>query len=102
MTALTDAAQRARDIQAHRDLADFMDAHPTVPLPNIGGHEYLILGRTDDQAMAEVDRIAAELGVTPHWDKGRYEARRFFGDHLAYEAVCIPFSVPMTAERTAA
>jgi len=97
----TDGGLRAREILAHRAFADFLDRHLTVPIPNIGGHEYLVLRGTDAELMAEVDRIAGELGVTARWHMGRYEARRAFGDSVAYEVVCMPLVIPVATELAA-
>lgn len=91
--AAADGGRRAREIQAHRNFADFLTQHTTVPIPNIAGHEYLVLRGSDTELMAEVDRIAGELGVTAHWHRGRYEARRSWGN-VTYDVVCMPRVVP--------
>ena len=93
-----DGGQRAKVIEGHRELWDYLGHHPEIPLPNVlaGAHEYLVMLGTDAAMTAEVDRIAAELRVTPDWRDGRYVASRTFGDDASavYEAAALPRTVP--------
>lgn len=93
---------------ALRELADFIDARPDLPLPRWESVSPSLQG-TDDEDRAEVDRIANILGAAPRVTAGgHYEVRRLFGgDHLgqygiAYEATAIPAALmeEWTAERS--
>jgi hypothetical protein len=78
-----------------RQLADYLDAHPAIPVAPYGWD--LIVSThcdNDPEGMAEVDRIAAILGVQPEDDTpdgGHYTARKVFGP-IAYYAFHIPAS----------
>jgi len=80
-TYLANQAKRAAWITGMRELIDFIEAHPAVPLPggttNIQVHP---LG-TDDEGIAVVAAAAAALGVEPgHEARGEhFLARRSFG-----------------------
>jgi hypothetical protein len=87
------AAERAAFIAGLRGLADFLAAHPGVPVPP-GYHETTILvfpdGDSDAERQAGVDQAAAVLGV-PAADPrscGYYSAARSFGP-VIYEALAI-------------
>lgn len=80
-------------IQGLRALADFLQDNPEVPVREQGG-EYMLFvrDRSDDEARAEVDRIAGLLGVAVQDDTergGHYTATRSFG-RVAYHVVHIP------------
>ena len=88
-----DLLHRAKVIGGLRQLADWLDAHPGVPVSPYGW-DLSIYPQHDDDAdrAAEVDRIAAILGVdvTDQTDQdGHYTAARTFG-LITYEAVHIP------------
>ena len=78
----------ARDeyIKGLRDLADFIESHPELPMPTRSSVGPYITG-TDEQQRAEVDRIAAILGVSASGDT-HYIAPRPFGP-VTYEAIAI-------------
>ena len=84
------AAERAAFIAGLRGLADFLAAHPGVPVPP-GYHETTILvfpdGDSDAERRAGVDRAAAVLGVRAA-GTGHYGAERGFGP-VTYKALAI-------------
>lgn len=84
---------RNETIQGLCALADFLQDNADVPVREHGG-EYMLFvrDRSDDEARAEVDRIARLLGVAVQDDTGRgghYTATRSFG-RVAYHVVHIP------------
>ncbi|WP_433465927.1 hypothetical protein [Spirillospora sp. CA-128828] len=90
-------SHRDRTIEGLRDLAAFLEANPTVPVPQFSWRLSVPSGVSADQATdlhqrAEVDRIADALGVpvcdqTP--EGGHYIARKHFGP-VTYEVVHVP------------
>ena len=89
-----DLLHRGKVISGLRQLADWLDAHPGVPVCPYGW-DLSIYPRGDDAArIAEVNRIAAILGadITDETRQGgHYIAARSFG-LITYEAVHIPQS----------
>jgi hypothetical protein len=89
-----DLLTRAKVIDGLRQLADYLADHPDVPVTRYGW-DLNIYADSDDgdaAATAEVDRIAAILGVTPADDTtrgGHYIATRCFG-LISYRAVHVP------------
>ncbi|MGP4104957.1 hypothetical protein [Nonomuraea sp. KM90] len=88
---------RAQIIDGLRALADFLDEHPGVPVNSWAHVSYSVIsadidstGDQDDAERAEVDRVAALLGVTPTLsDNGsHYTALRTFGP-VEYRATAI-------------
>ena len=70
---------------------------PDLPVPNVTTrHIHLILTGTDDEMKAQVNRVASILGAHPHWEGGRYIARRELGGKVAYEVECLPHAYPAT------
>jgi hypothetical protein len=97
MTDLTipgDLLARGKVITGLRQLADCRQAHPGLPV-NIYGWDVQVhrsYRSTEAQGRAEVDQIAAILGVPVHdqtANGGHYAARRRFG-LITYAAVCVP------------
>lgn len=85
--------ERAAFVAGLRELADFIESHPELPVPPrytktpVSPH----LNGTDDEDRAEVDRIAAILGAVPVTTRGgHYEVARKFGGGVTYQAVAIP------------
>ena len=79
-------------IRALRDLAGFLDAHPDLPVPWVDARPGRGFEGTDEEERAEVDRIAAILGVQAREtsESGtHYEAQREFGDHVVYRVTAI-------------
>ncbi len=72
-----------------RQIADYLDAHPDLPAAPYGWDLLVAThGDTDTEAAAEVDRIAAILGVPVDdqtRDGGHYTANKTFGP-ITYRA----------------
>jgi hypothetical protein len=88
-----DLFARAQTIVGLRKLAYYLQARPEVPVKEYGC-DYTIYARadTDTAGRAEIDRIAAILGVTPVDNTpmgGHYIVYKMFG-RIAYRAVHIP------------
>jgi hypothetical protein len=86
--------ERTRLIAGLRDLADFLDRNPEVPVP--WGTDLLVFPpQGSDAAMfAEIDAIAEQIGVTASdadSPAGHYSAVRSFGA-VQYRAVAIPYA----------
>ena len=86
------AAERAAFIAGLRGLADFLAAHPGMPVPP-GYHETIILvfpdGDNDAEKRTGVDAAGAALGVrAADRGSGHYSADRDFGP-VTYRAVAI-------------
>jgi hypothetical protein len=82
MSFTTDPGTRQAFITGLRDLADYLDQHPAVPVPAYGTEIYLNASSTDDGGCAQVAHFARQLGVpVPHGISysGHYEAARRFG-----------------------
>ncbi|MFC5744769.1 hypothetical protein [Actinomadura rugatobispora] len=86
MTIIPDP-KRAAYAQGLRDLADFLEAQPEVPLPSYPRVGPLLWGDDEDKR-AEVERIASLLGVTPRKEASQHLASRYFGP-VVYEVVAI-------------
>ena len=87
------AADRAAWVAGLRDLADFLAAHPDVPVPPAYHTQSIHVfpdGDSDVVRRAEVDRVATALGVaTAESGAGHYRAARSFGP-AEYLAVALP------------
>ena len=99
------AADRAVLVAGLRDLADFLAAHPDVPVPP-AYHEETIHqfpdGDTDAERRAGVDRAADAMGVPAAETRGgHYKATARFGP-LAYEVVALPVQRPAEVSGAAA
>jgi hypothetical protein len=89
----SDLLHRAKVVGGLRQLADWLDDHPDLPVAPFGW-EVNVYPHQDDPAAsrAEVDRIAATLGTQVADDTGQgghYRAQRIFG-LISYGAVHIP------------
>jgi hypothetical protein len=87
-------AARVRLIAGLRDLADFLDQNPEVPVP--WGTDVLVFPAeaSDAEMFAEIDTIAKLIGSTASdadSPRGHYSAVRSFGP-VQYRAVAIPHS----------
>jgi hypothetical protein len=71
--------QRKQQIADLRDLVDFLDAHPDLPVGNLQPGYHCLTSTDDEAGMAELHRIAAILGteVTGEGHTHRYARRRF-------------------------
>jgi hypothetical protein len=87
--------ERAKVTEGLRQLADYLDANPGVPVSEythcdllaFTSHDY-----SDAASRAEVDRIAALLGAPVRDETGRgghYKATRSFGP-ISYSMIHIP------------
>ncbi len=76
-----------------RQLADYLDTHPDLPVVPYGWDLLVSTHRTSDaEGIAAVDHIATILGVTPENgipDGGHYSAIKAFGP-ITYQAFHIP------------
>ena len=86
--------ERVRLIAGLRDLANFLDQNPDVPVPWRADVLVFPTDASDAEMFAEIDTIAEMIGSTasdaesPH---GHYSAVRNFGS-VQYRAVAIPHS----------
>jgi hypothetical protein len=87
----TDPATRSQYIAGLRELADFLDAHPNVPVPRYGTTITVNADSTDDGGKAQVDAASRQLGAPVHddtEDSGHYSTIRAFG-RIGYDVVAI-------------
>ncbi len=90
---MTTPNSRDQFIGGLRQLADYLDTHPAVPVA-LHGWDLLVSTHhdRDPDGIAEVDRIAALLGVPAEdeiADGGHYSAIKVFGP-VTYRAFHIP------------
>jgi hypothetical protein len=85
-----DFTERTAFISGLRGLADYLESNPEVPAPSYST-VYTFPPQTEWAEMrAEIDAIAARLGVTAYrTGGGHYTADRYFGP-VEYRAVAIP------------
>ena len=91
MLPATGPDHRRAFITGLRDLADYLDQHPAVPVPAYGTEIHLSANSADDGGCVQVDRFARQLGVTPDDDldcSGHYRAVRSFGP-VGYRMIAI-------------
>ncbi|MCY9787093.1 hypothetical protein KIK06_24725 [Nocardiopsis sp. EMB25] len=71
--------RRSQVIADLRELADFLEAHPDLPISPHTSVDLAYFPRTDhdSEAFAEVSRVGAVLGAMPTWE----------GEHLVVEHV---------------
>jgi hypothetical protein len=84
--------ERLRLIAGLRDLADFLDRNPEVPVPWRADLLVFPSEGSDAEMFAEIDAIAELIGVTASdadSPAGHYSAVRDFGP-VQYRAVAIP------------
>jgi hypothetical protein len=92
--AITGDAHRGRFVEALRGLADFLTRNPQLPVPRFGPVRVSVHplfdtdAVTEADALAEVERIAALLGVPLRDEAGQQVACLDFG-LVAYEAVLV-------------
>lgn len=88
----TDRTARADLLQGLRDLADWLETNPDVPVADFATFELLIhTGQLvgHDNAVAEVQRIAHLIGGTVESDSGHTHTARHFGPRVSYRALAI-------------
>ena len=91
MSFTTDTATRQAFITGLRDLADYLDRHPAVPVPAYGTEIHLCASSTDDGGCAQVSHFARHTGATVENRlaySGHYEAARSFGP-VSYRIIAI-------------
>jgi hypothetical protein len=89
MTYYADPGQRARLIGGLLDLAIFLEANPDVPAPQYTDVLVFPSNGTDAERRAEIDVIAARIGVEAQAVYGHYIAVRQFGP-VQYRAIAVP------------
>ena len=86
--------ERVRLIAGLRDLADFLDQYPDVPVPRRADLLVFPPEASDAEMFAEIDTIAKLIGSTASdadSPRGHYSAVRDFGP-VRYCAIAIPYS----------
>jgi hypothetical protein len=85
----TDGGMHARLAQGLREAADYLIAHPSLPIPASVEIHYCIPAGSDKDGDDEAFRIAAIIGtrVTGDDDGTSSEAVRDFGPAVSYRAV---------------
>ncbi|MEV0589312.1 hypothetical protein [Nonomuraea sp. NPDC050310] len=84
----SDGSRRREIVEDLRSLADFLESHPELPTPR---HvDVMVFPRheapADADAVAEVRRIAAQLGVRLNERSGHYTATHMIG-HVSYRVI---------------
>ena len=84
---MSEPTKREQQIADLRELVDFLDAHPDLPIGNNGIGRECITADDDDRGRAELQAIADILGAEVHLPAGAgsYEVVRRFGT-IAYRA----------------
>lgn len=70
---------RAALIAGLRELADWYETHPDVPLPRYPDFQHTVLGHDDAAGIAEVEAVASALGVDVKYDSHATAEHRFAG-----------------------
>ena len=86
--------QRVRLVAGLRDLADFLDQNPDVPVPWRADLLVFPPEASDAEMFAEIDTIAELIGSTASdadSPRGHYSAVRDFGP-VQYRAIAIPYN----------
>jgi hypothetical protein len=94
MSYHANSEERGRLAAGLRELADFIDQNPEVPMPWRADVIVAPAEGTDAEMFAEIDAIAAQIGTTASdadSPRGHYSAVRDFGP-VQYRAVAIPHS----------
>jgi hypothetical protein len=94
MTTHTTSTDRTQLITGLRQLADYLDTHPAIPVTGYGWdlHNFTTREGSDQAGRAEVDHVADLLGrevCDNTADGGHYTAARAFGP-VTYEFIHIP------------
>jgi hypothetical protein len=88
----TDPGAKGRFIRSLRELADYLDRHPAIPVPKHGACLIMHASSAEDGGRAQVDRIAGLMNTEVYDETahgGHYWAVRNFGP-IGYEVVAIP------------
>ena len=92
----TDPGAKGRFVRSLRELADYLDRHPAIPVPKHGATIALHAAAAEDGGRAQVDRIAGLLdaAVTDETARGgHYWATRQFGP-IGYEVAAVSETLP--------
>ena len=92
----TDPGAKARFTRALRDLADYLDRNPAIPVPKTGETITVHASCADYGGRAQVDHIAQllDVGIRDETARGgHYWAVRQFGP-IGYEIVAITTGTP--------
>ncbi|WP_017593765.1 hypothetical protein [Nocardiopsis potens] len=97
--------ERRAVIEGLRALADFLDDHPEVPLCPSSEPLAVFPEGDDTECFADIDRVAALIGVAPKRRGDHYVAEREFGPAgsevvLGYVAIPADSHARYTAERS--
>lgn len=89
MIYYSDSTERAELIAGLRDVATFLERSPDVPAPRWADVMVFPRNETAAEDRAEIDVIAARIGVeTHHNGRGHYTASLFFGP-VEYRVIAI-------------
>jgi hypothetical protein len=90
---MLDRTTRGQAIDGLRQLADYLEAHPDLPVCHFDWTPLTVFpGGSEAEQRAEVDRVARVLGVQVRdetADDGHYTAARAFGP-VIYQSLHIP------------
>lgn len=75
----TDPTRRKEYIDGLRQLADYLDANPGVPVPGYGTTIMLVASDAEDGGIAEIVALAVELAAPFAETDGVYRTQRQFG-----------------------
>ena len=87
---IADAQARAGFTRDLRSLADFLDAHPDLPVGAFSGFDVVYFpSGTDEAQVEEVERVAGLLAALPQREGEHYVCQHRIG-RAAYRVVAIP------------
>ena len=87
----TDPAHRKEYTDGLRQLADYLDANPSVPVPAYGTTIMLMASDVENGGITEITALAAELAAPFTEIDGVYRTQRQFGP-VTYKAVANSFA----------
>jgi hypothetical protein len=82
----TDPGKRKEYITGLRDLADYLDVNPGVPVPGYGTSIILIANDAEDGGITEIVAMSIELAAPFAETDGVYRTERRFGP-VTYKAI---------------
>lgn len=100
--AVTAADARDAYIQGLRALAALVGSRTGVPLPNDGADTWFALNGDDAERIAQVRRVAVELGVEARWEGPHFVAELPFAGGVTYRAIAIPDAAMLVTPKAAA